>query len=183
MKDECRRLKIPDPSHSSIHHFRKAMEVKQANHSTASEPFILFELAGTTYGVPSSAVQQMEMIEDNITPVPNAPAAVEGVIFSRGQVIPALNLRRRFGFEKTPYTLGTRLVVINTNHRAVGLIVDSAREFISIPASAIQPPSDAISGLKGKYLEGIAMLGERIILILNLDEVINVAEITLPESA
>ncbi len=158
------------------------MEAKAANHQSESVPFILFELAGTTYGLPSNSVQQLEMIEDNITPVPNAPPAVEGVIFSRGQVIPALNLRVRFGFERLPHTLKTRLAVINSAQRTVGLIVDSAREFISIPTSAIQPPNDAISGLKGKYLEGIAMLGERIILILNLDEVINVAEIALPES-
>jgi len=158
------------------------MEVKQANQQSAAEPFILFELAGTSYGVRSRAVQQMEMIEDNITPVPNAPAAVEGVIFSRGQVIPALNLRVRFGFEKVPHDLKTRLVVINTNNRAVGLIVDSAREFISIPASAIQPPNEAISGLKGKYLEGIATLGERIVLILKLDEIVNLAETILPAS-
>lgn len=159
------------------------MEVKQANQPGSTQPFILFELAGTTYGVPSSSVQQLEMIEENITPVPNAPPAVEGVIFSRGQVIPALNLRVRFGFERVPHTLRTRLAVINSKNRTVGLIVDSAREFISIPATAIQPPNDAISGLKGKYLEGIATLGERIILILNLDEVINMAEIALPESA
>jgi purine-binding chemotaxis protein CheW len=158
------------------------MEAKQANQQSAAEPFILFELAGTSYGVPSSAVQQMEMIEDNITPVPNAPAAVEGVIFSRGQVIPALNLRVRFGFEKVPHDLKTRLVVINTNNRPVGLIVDSAREFIAIPASAIQPPNDAISGLNGRYLEGIATLGDRIVLILKLDEIVNPAETTLPAS-
>jgi purine-binding chemotaxis protein CheW len=161
------------------------MKETQATQQNGAEPFILFELAGTTYGVPSRAVQQMEMIEDNITPVPNAPPSVEGVIFSRGQVIPALNLRARFGFDRVPHTLKSRLVVINTSNRVVGLIVDSAREFLAIPANAIQPPNDAISGLKGKYLEGIAMLKDRIILILNLDEVINMAEIALavPEEA
>ena len=149
-----------------------------------SEPFILFELAGTTYGVPSRAVQQVELVE-HITPVPNAPPAVEGVIFSRGQVIPAVNLRVRFGFEKSLHDLRTRLIVINAKSRVIGLIVDSAREFISIPSSAIQPPNEAISGLNGKYLEGIATLGERIILILSLDEVIDLAEVmvTAPESA
>ncbi len=65
-----------------------------------SEPFILFELAGTTYALRSQVVQQMEMIEQ-ITPVPNAAPFVEGVVFSRGQVIPAVNLRVRFGLEKT----------------------------------------------------------------------------------
>ena len=157
------------------------MKETQATQQNGAEPFILFELAGTTYGVPSRAVQQMEMIEDNITPVPNAPPSVEGVIFSRGQVIPALNLRARFGFDRVPHTLKSRLVVINASNRIVGLIVDSAREFLSIPANTIQPPNEAISGLKGKYLEGIAMLEDRIVLILNLDEVINMAEIALAE--
>lgn len=157
----------------------------QTSQANRSEPFILFELAGTTYGVPSRAVQQMEMIEDNITPVPNAPPAVEGVIFSRGQVIPAVNLRARFGFATRPHDLRTRLIVIHTDTRTVGLIVDSAREFITIPETAIQPPHETISGLKGKYLEGIATLGERIILLLNLAEVINLAEVLqpAPESA
>ena len=143
-----------------------------------SETFVVFELAGTTYALPSRLVQQMEMLE-NITPVPNVSPAVEGVVFSRGRVIPALNLRVRFGFEKIPIELRTRLLVVNTNGRNIGLIVDTAREFISIKVSEIQPPNEAISGLSGKYLEGIATLGDRIVLILNLDEVINPAEINV----
>jgi chemotaxis signal transduction protein len=143
--------------------------------STAhSDSFILFELAGATYGIRSRFVQQMEMIEQ-ITPVPNAQPFVEGVVFSRGQVIPALNLRMRFGFEKIPYDLRTRLIVINTGGRVLGLIVDSAREFVLIASEAIKPPHEAIAGLSGQYLEGIAMLGKRIILILYLEEVMNSA--------
>lgn len=138
----------------------------------SSLPFILFELAGTTYGLHSQVVQQMEMVQQ-ITPVPNAPNFVEGVVFSRGQVIPAINLRVRFGWEKIPYNIRTRLIVINVNNRTVGLIADSAREFISIPHEAIMPPPEAISGLSGKYLAGIAMLGERLILLLNAEEIIN----------
>ena len=151
------------------------MTENQANSQNSSEPFILFDLEGTTYGVRSQLVQQVEMVE-HITTVPNAPAAVEGVIFSRGQVIPAVSLRVRFGFEKTAHDLRTRLIVVNARSRMIGLIVDSAREFISIPSSAIQPPNDAISGTRGKYIEAIATLGERIILILNLDEVIDPVE-------
>jgi purine-binding chemotaxis protein CheW len=150
-----------------------------ASRAEATEPFILFELAGTTYGIRSQSVQQVELVE-HITPVPNAPAAVEGVIFSRGQVVPAINLRARFGFEKRAHDLRTRLIVINAQQRVIGLIVDSAREFIAIPVETIQPPNDAISGMKGKYLEGIAMLGERLILILSVAEVIDLAETLLP---
>lgn len=137
-----------------------------------SDPYILFELAGTTYGIPTAVVQQMEMIE-HITPVPNTAEFVEGVVFSRGQVIPAVNLRVRFGFEKIAYDVRTRLIVIHTGNRTVGLIADTAREFVSISSNMVQPPPEGISGLSGRYLTGIAMLGNRMVLILNVEEILN----------
>src|SRR5262245_30505319 len=137
--------------------------------------FILFEVAGTTYGIASRDVQQMEMI-DHITPLPNAPDYVDGVVFTRGQVIPAVNLRVRFGFERAPATSRSRLIVISRAARTVGLVVDSAREFMSIPADAIRPPHDAISNLSGSYLEGIAAIGDRVILILNVEELVGFAK-------
>ena len=140
-----------------------------------AEAFVLFELAGTTYGVRSRYVQQMEMIE-HITPVPNAAPAVEGVVLARGQVIPALNLRVRFGFERVPFDLRSRLMVVNKGGRTLGLIVDTAREFLRIPEAAVEPPPEAITGLTGKYLEGIATINDRMILVLNLDEVIDIGE-------
>ena len=136
------------------------------------EPFILFELAGTTYGVRSRFVQQIEMIQD-VASVPNAHPAVEGVVLVRGQVIPALNLRMRFGFDTVERNLRSRLVVINTGSRIVGLIVDTAREFIKIAPEAIEPPPEALTGLSGQYLEGIATINERMILVLNLDVVLD----------
>jgi purine-binding chemotaxis protein CheW len=143
-----------------------------ADVATVSESFILFELAGTTYGLRSGVVQQMEMIEQ-ITPVPNTPEFVEGVVFSRGQVVPAINLRRRFGFEKISHDLRTRLVVVAHLGRTVGLVVDAAREFVTIPAAAIQPPPEALANMSGRYLQSIARLGDRLVLILNVDEILN----------
>lgn len=136
------------------------------------EPFILFELAGTTYGVRSRFVQQIEMV-DEVASVPNAHPAVEGVVLVRGQVIPALNLRTRFGFERIERELRSRLVVINSGTRVVGLVVDTAREFLKIPAESITPPPEALTGLSGHYLEGIATIGDRMILILNLEAVLD----------
>lgn len=136
------------------------------------EPFILFELAGTTYGVRSQFVQQIEMIAD-VAPVPNAHPAVEGVVLIRGQVIPALNLRTRFGFDRIERDLRSRVVVINNGSRVVGLVVDTAREFIKIPTDSIEPPPEALTGLSGQYLEGIATINERMILVLNLNAVLD----------
>lgn len=140
--------------------------------------YILFNVAGTTYAVRSQDVLHMEMVE-HITPVPNAPAFVEGVVFSRGQVVPVINLRRRFGFDRQDVDLRTRLIVVQDQGRRVGLLVDDSREFITIADSAVHPPNDAIGGLSGNYLVGVATLGERIVLILNIREVIE----TLPTAA
>ena len=113
-------------------------------------------------------------------PVPNAPPFVAGLAFSRGQVIPALDLRARFGFERVPYTLRSRLVVVAAGERTVGLLVDTAREFVAIPAEAIQPPPEAIAGLSGAYVQGIARVGERLVVLLDLREVLDGAETIAP---
>jgi len=140
-----------------------------------TDNFILFTLAATTYAVRTRDVAHIEMLEQ-VTGVPNAAHFVDGVVFSRGQVVPALNLRARFGFDKVPYDLRTRLLVVQTEGRSIGLIVDSAREFMAIPASSIQPPSQALAGHTGRYVEGIANLAERLVLILDLTAVLNVQE-------
>jgi purine-binding chemotaxis protein CheW len=132
-----------------------------------TDPFILFTVAGTTYGLRSRDVAHIEMVEQ-VTAVPNAAHFVDGVVFSRGQVVPALNLRARFGFAKAPYDLSTRLLVVHDGGRSVGLVVDTAREFVSIDPASIQPPGAALTGLSGRYLEGVANIGDRLVLVLNL---------------
>jgi chemotaxis signal transduction protein len=155
--------------------YKRGSEHMMTETPSVSETFVLFELAGTGYGVPSRLVRQIEMVEQ-ITPVPNAPPFVAGLVFSRGHVIPALDLRARFGFDKIPYTPRTRLIVVQAGERTVGMIVDSAREFVTIGSDAIQPPPEAIAGLSGAYVEGIARLGERLVVLLDLDEVLSGTE-------
>ena len=137
--------------------------------------YILFTVAGTTYALPSGEVRHMEMVE-NITRVPNAPAFIDGVAFSRGQVVPVVNLRVRFGFERAAFDLRTRLIVVQSAGRLIGLVADAAREFVSIPPDAIQPPNDALAGMSGRYVDGIASMGDRLILVLSLDRILNFAE-------
>lgn len=144
-----------------------------------AEPYVLFTLAGTAYALSSRAVERMEMVE-HVTPVPNAPPFVDGVVFSRGNVVPALNLRRRFGFERLAYDLKTRLIVVAQGDRLVGLIVDSAREFVTIPADAIQPAPEAMAATSGRYLRGVADVGGRVILILDVAGVVDAALTAAP---
>jgi chemotaxis signal transduction protein len=139
--------------------------------STSAQAYILFGVAGTTYALKSQDVLHIEMV-DHITPVPNAPSYVEGVVFSRGQVVPVINLRARFGFERGGVTLRSRLLVVQHATRRVGLLADESREFIRISDTAIKPPQEAIGGLSGNYLDGVAMLGDRIVLVLSVREIV-----------
>ena len=94
---------------------------------TDKKTYILFGVAGTTYAMRSDQVLHMEMVE-HVTPVPNAPAFVEGVVFSRGQVVPVINLRARFGFDRAAIDLRTRLLVVQMQGRRVGLMADEPRD-------------------------------------------------------
>lgn len=140
----------------------------------SAETYVLFELAGTAYAVPSPAVRRMDMVE-HVTPVPNSPPFVDGIVLSRGEVIPAVNLRRRFGFERVAYDLKTRMIVVEHGDRFVGLIVDLAQEFVTIPDDAIKPAPDSLAGECARYLRGVAMLGTKIVLVLEISEVLGTA--------
>jgi purine-binding chemotaxis protein CheW len=113
---------------------------------------------------------------ENVTPVPNATESLEGVVLSRGRIIPAVNLRTRFGFSRIAYDLRTRLIVVEAEGRMVGLIVDAAREFTTLAGSEIKPPPEAIANLNGDYLEGIANINGRVILVLKLEELLKLAD-------
>lgn len=147
-----------------------------------ADTYIIFELEGAAYAVRSTHVQHVEMLE-HVTPVPNTAAAVDGVVFSRGQVIPAINLRVRFGLPRKEHTQRTRLVFLHVQKRVVALIVDSAREFQRIPGETIQPIQKTLTGISGNYVEGVATVKNRSVLILDVGAVLTIEEITPPVSA
>jgi purine-binding chemotaxis protein CheW len=149
---------------------------------TKFESYVIFELAGSAYGIPSQNVRHIEMFE-HVTLVPNANPAIDGVVFSRGQVIPALNLRVRFGFSRIPNTVKTRIIFATVHERTVGLIVDSAREFRNLPAESIGPIEGTLTGINGKYLKAVTKIDGRLVLILDLEAVLNVSDVQLPPEA
>ncbi len=149
---------------------------------TESDTYILFELAGSTYGIRSEQVQRVELLE-HVTAVPNTAPSVDGVVFSRGKVIPALNLRARFGLPRLPYDRSTRLILLNVQQRVVALIVDAAREFKKLSPDSIRPIGETLHGVEGNYVEGVATLPDRMILLLDVAAVLAPEEIELPAGA
>jgi purine-binding chemotaxis protein CheW len=143
------------------------------------QSYVLFEIAGTIYGLASESVQHIAMFE-HVTLVPNANQAIDGVVYSRGQIIPALNLRVRFGFPRLENTVRTRIVFASVHGRTVGLIVDTAREFHNFPAESIRPIEETLTGVNGRYLKAVSKADDRLILIIDLEAVLNVDDVQIP---
>lgn len=144
-----------------------------------ADTYIIFDLADSAYGIRSGDIQHVEMLE-HVTPVPNTVSAVDGVVFSRGQVIPAINLRVRFGLPRQPHTNRTRLIFLKVQQRIVALIVDAAREFQRIAPESIQPIQKTLVGIEGNYVQGVATVKNRSVLILNVGAVLTMEEISTP---
>lgn len=138
---------------------------------------IVFALAHEEYGVEVEKVRTIERMQP-MTRVPRTPEFVKGVINLRGVVTPIIDLRGRFGFEESDYTDNTRIIIVSVKEMEVGLIVDSANDVTDINTDNIDDPPEVVGGIKAKYLQGIAKIGDsRLLVLLNLEEVLNKSEI------
>lgn len=137
----------------------------------AAEPYVLFELGQCTYGVASRELEHMEMV-GTITPVPDAAPFVAGITFSRGRVVPVIDLRRRFGLELMAPTLRARLIVVRDDGRTVGLIVDQASRFVALAPEAIQPLPPGLGEAGAGFLRGIATVDGRMVLMIDVGKVL-----------
>lgn len=138
---------------------------------------IVFFLGHEQYGVEIDKVSTIEKMLP-LTRVPKTPPFVKGVINLRGVVVPIIDLRERFGLPQNEYTNDTRIIIVAVGDMEVGLIVDSASDVIDIDSDSIADPPEIVGGIKAKYLRGVARLSEsRLLVMLNLEEVLNKSEI------
>jgi purine-binding chemotaxis protein CheW len=138
----------------------------QAAADGREEQLVVFRLAGEHYGLDIGSVQEI-IVWQPVTRVPRAPGFVEGIINLRGNVIPVVDLRRRFGLEGAEPGRQTRIMVVEIGSLVVGLVVDGVSEVLRVPASAVEPPSAVISGVDTQFIRGVAKVGERLIILLN----------------
>jgi len=138
---------------------------------------IVFGLLNEEYGIEVDKVRTIERMSP-ITRVPKIPAFIKGVINLRGIVVPVIDLRGRFNLAETEATEHTRIIVVAVNEMEVGFIVDSANDVIDIDTDTIDTPPEIVGGIQAKYLDGIAKIGDdRLLIMLNLSEVLNKSEI------
>lgn len=139
------------------------------------EQLVGLELAGELYGVEIGKIQEIIRMQP-ITTVPNGPAFVEGVTNLRGRVIPVMDLRKRFGLPVGDAGHRARIVVAELGAHTVGLIVDAVSEVLRVSADAVEPPSSLVTTADSAYLRGVAKLGERLVLLLDLSRLLSTEE-------
>ncbi|HEV2617727.1 MAG TPA: chemotaxis protein CheW [Candidatus Acidoferrales bacterium] len=132
-----------------------------------------------TYGIPIGQVREIVRVPE-ITAVPNAQEYVEGVINLRGRIVSVVDLRKRFGESNLENNKKSRVVVVEIADRTVGLIVNSASEVLKLPPSEIAPPSSVFLDGEVEYVTGVGKLGNRLIILLDLEKTLKGGELHHP---
>ncbi len=133
-----------------------------------ADQLVVFALGDNRYALGISEVQEILRVSE-ITPVPEMPAHVEGVINLRGAVVPVLNLRLRLGLEKIPMDQHTRIILVESEGNLFGLIVDRVLEVNTYTAEEFEHPDTV--GLTEGMLAGIVKKDETMWLILDLKKI------------
>jgi len=150
--------------------------------------FVIFCLDGAEFGVPIGQVVRIVRLVE-ITRVPRAPNFLEGVINLQGEIVPVIDLKKRFGLENgTEYGDKARILIVEVpddeGRQLVGMLVDAVTEIRWLPASAVGAPPPMVAGISPAYLAGVGQVDDRLVVILDLDRVLCTEEmVALSEMA
>lgn len=142
--------------------------------------FLTFTLQNEEYGIEILKVQEIKGFS-KITPIPNAPSFVRGVMNLRGTVVPIIDLRARFSMTEKDYDQFTCIIVVNVGARVVGLVVDTVSDVLNIPNDSIADPPELASVGDSSCITGMGKLGERIVMLLDTGRLVGVEEIAAGE--
>ncbi len=141
---------------------------------------VSFQLGPEKYGINIMDVEGIVKVED-VRPIPNAPAYVEGIFNLRGDIIPVINLHRRFQIQAAELDEGDELlsgfVIINLDGVQLAVVIDKVDRVVSVERSSIQRPPEMISGIGAEYIEGVVHRDETYLIILNIRRLFNVREL------
>jgi purine-binding chemotaxis protein CheW len=139
--------------------------------------FISFSVGDEEYGLELLRVKEVIRVRE-ITWLPKAPSFVKGIINLRGDVIPIIDLRDKFGLEAKEATANTRVIVVEVDGKLMGMIVDSASQVVRIPADQIDPPPPVLGGFSQEFITGVGKMDDKLIILLNSDAILTAEERT-----
>jgi purine-binding chemotaxis protein CheW len=133
--------------------------------------FITFRSGSQEFGADIMAIREIRGWTET-TPLPHAPDYVRGVINLRGVVLPVVDLKSRLGLGTTDANPKDVIVVVQSGDRTIGLLVDAVSDILTVTGSDIQPTPELAREADSEFVEGIAVLSERMVTILSMDKLI-----------
>ncbi|MDO8845169.1 MAG: chemotaxis protein CheW [Methylicorpusculum sp.] len=147
--------------------------------------FLTFELAGDSYAVEILKVQEIRGWEP-VRKIPNTPGFIKGALNLRGTIVPVLDLRERFGLENVEYTPVTVVIVLSINNNdhpmVLGVIADTVSDVLDLNLADIKPAPNFGVNIDTRYMRGIYVAKQGMIMLLDVDKLLDVDDLTKIES-
>ena len=141
---------------------------------------VTFKISNETYAIDIMEVNEIVKLTE-ITPIPNAPDFVDGIITLRGQIIPIVDLNKRFNFAPRTYTeedeLFRAIVIIRVQDMTIGILIDQVNRVIPVNRDQIQPPPQMISGIGAEFISGVIKQNDNLFVILDIQKLFSKKEL------
>ncbi|NHN78483.1 chemotaxis protein CheW [Azotobacter chroococcum] len=158
----------------------KHADLAAAIADTHTREFLVFSLGSEEYAIDILKAQEIRSYE-NVTRIANTPDFIKGVTNLRGVIVPIVDLRIKFHLERVEYGGQTVVIVVNVEGRVVGVVVDGVSDVISLPPEQIKPAPEFSLSLSSDYLSGLASIGERMLVLVDIDKLLTSEEMALVE--
>lgn len=147
-----------------------------ADNISETKRYLVFKLGNEEYGIDIHKITTIIEKDMNIARVPKTPRFLKGVINLRGEIIPIMSLRIRFGQPDDVFTEDSRIVIVKMDEISVGFIVDSVAEVLELDEEATESITNIAGEYSLDYITGVGKSNDRIITLLNLDNLVTMNE-------
>lgn len=148
----------------------------------SGQEFLVFTLGDEEYGIDILKVQEIRGY-DQVTRIANTPDFIKGVTNLRGVIVPIVDLRVKFSQSDVDYNDNTVVIVLNLGQRVVGIVVDGVSDVLSLTTEQIRPAPEFAVTLSTEYLTGLGALGDRMLILVNIEKLLNSEEMALLDIA
>lgn len=143
--------------------------------------YLSFVLSDEHYALDITCVKEIRGYEP-VTKIANAPSFIKGVLNLRGDIVPIIDLRIKFDVGEPVYNEFTIVIMLSVFDRIVGIVVDGVSDVIRLTEDEVRPPPEFGVAFDSKYLQGLASVGENMVILVNIESLISSEELGLFES-
>ncbi|CAN7529997.1 chemotaxis protein CheW [Massilia sp. LjRoot122] len=143
-----------------------------SQNTTQDKEVLSFRLAKEEYAISILKVQEIRGYEEP-TLLPSAPACIKGIMNLRGSIVPIVDMRILFNLGEPVYDQFTVVIVLNIKNHVIGMVVDSVSDVVTLSDDQMRPAPEMGSTADGDYITGLGTVGERMLIVLDIDQLMS----------